>query len=274
MIWVGGAVVPDDALKISVTDRTFEHGLGLFETLRTWQGLAPTLGWHFARMYGSAQKLGIEFPRSFPDEGAVKALLQAEQVVGDVVLRITLSGGLNGAAGVTLWMRTARLPFALHRPGAVVDLGNWSVLTDDALARHKTLNYWARRRANEAARGLGFDETLSMSPDGCIWEGSRTNLFVVRGSSLITPTLEGPIVPGVMRGIVIELAKDLPLSLDESLQLTRETLAGADEVFLTNSVRGIIPVARVDRLSWAAPGEWTRRLQILVADWLSGGGRA
>ncbi len=75
MIWVGGAVVPDDALRISVTDRTFEHGLGLFETLRTWNGHAPLLDRHLARMTGSARALGLPLdPDALPDAGAVAAL--------------------------------------------------------------------------------------------------------------------------------------------------------------------------------------------------------
>ncbi len=271
MIWVGGAVVPDEALKVSVADRTFEHGLGLFETLRTWNGVAPLLGEHRARMERSALELGMDLPRDFPDADAVGALLRAEGVVGDVMLRVTLTGG----PGAALWMKAAPLPFALRRPGAVVDSGGWSVLRDDALARYKTLNYWSRRRANESARRLGFDETLSVSPDGCVWEGSRTNLFVVRGASLLTPTRDGPIVPGVMRALVLGLAGGLPLEPDEACALTREALNGADEVFLTNSVRGVIPVERVGDHSWPAPGAWTRRLQVLVADrmgsaWRSG----
>ena len=54
MIWVGGRIVPDDALTVSVRDRTFEHGLGLFETLRTWGGRATLLDRHKSRMLRSA----------------------------------------------------------------------------------------------------------------------------------------------------------------------------------------------------------------------------
>ena len=59
MIWVGGRIVPDDALRVSVLDRTFEHGLGLFETLRTWNGRAPLLDRHLARMTRSARRARV-----------------------------------------------------------------------------------------------------------------------------------------------------------------------------------------------------------------------
>src|SRR5947209_19031845 len=100
MIWVGGRVVPDDALTVSVLDRTFEHGLGLFETLRTWNGRAPLLERHLARMDRSARTLGLPIDSvRLPDGDAVAALREAEGIVGDVALRVTLSGGLAGSGG-------------------------------------------------------------------------------------------------------------------------------------------------------------------------------
>ncbi len=268
MIWVAGAVVPDDALTIPVTDRAFEHGLGLFETLRTWQRQAPLLDRHLDRLKRSALDLGLVLPTQLPDAQAVNDLLEAEQDVGDRVLRITVSGGIGESLAATLWIKTAALPVTRQSPGARVGLGGWSVLRDDALARYKSLNYWSRRRAFERAAQLDFNETLSHSPDGVLWEGSRTNLFVVSGETLITPSTAGPIVPGVMRALVIALAKTRRMTVMETDALTLETLARADEVFLTNSVRGIIPVSHVEDLTWVAPGVWTRCLQTLVTEWI------
>jgi branched-subunit amino acid aminotransferase/4-amino-4-deoxychorismate lyase len=281
MIWVGGRIVPDDALTVSVLDRTFEHGLGLFETLSTRDGRAPLLDRHLARMSRSAQELGLPLdPADLPDAKAVAALLGAEGEPGDRMLRITLSGGLGDAGGSRLWMRSAPLPPPIRHGGAVVDVGPWRVVRNDPLARHKALNYWSRRLAYESARRLGFDEVLSTTAGWTIWEGSRTNIFVVRGSMLTTPSTEGPIVPGVMRGLVIELANQLPLTIHETEALDLKNLSTADEVFLTNSVRGIIPVARVHESSggwlgreWPVPGPWTQRLMLLALDWLARQGR-
>jgi branched-subunit amino acid aminotransferase/4-amino-4-deoxychorismate lyase len=281
MIWVGGRVVPDEELKVSVLDRTFEHGLGLFETLATRNGYAPLLGRHLARMKGSAEALGLPYGSAMPpDEEAVSSLVKAADLGGDVMLRITLTGGLSETAGAALWMRALPLPIPMRRGGAVVEVGSWQVWQDDPLARHKSLNYWPRRLAYGSAQRVGFDEVLSITPEGVVWEGSRTNLFLIRGTTLTTPCLDGPLVPGVMRGLVLELAKELPLTVVETGDLRRRDLAKADEVFLTNSVRGIVPVARVvvTRPSggplneYPAPGDWTQRLSILVDDWLRAGG--
>jgi branched-subunit amino acid aminotransferase/4-amino-4-deoxychorismate lyase len=161
------------------------------------------------------------------------------------------------------------MPPPIRRAGAVVDLGSWRVTRADALARFKTLNYWSRRQAYQSARALGFDEVLGTTGDGGIWEGSRSNLFIVDSDSLITPDLEGPIVPGVTRALVRELAGGLPIANTTTKLLTRDDLERADEVFLTNSVRGIIPVSRIANLSWTTPGPWTQRLSMLMSDVLS-----
>src|SRR5262249_51940584 len=104
------------------------------------------------------------------------------------------------------------------------------------------------------------------------WEGSRTNVFLFRDGALVTPSLDGPIVPGIMRGLVIELARGIGLDVWEEKAMTEPWLEGASEVFLTNSVRGIIPVARVEDRSGPAPGPWSQRPSMLVDDWLRSGG--
>jgi branched-subunit amino acid aminotransferase/4-amino-4-deoxychorismate lyase len=270
MIWAGGQVVPDEAMAISVLDRTFEHGLGLFETLRTWGRRALLLDRHLARLRRSAEALRLPLdPGALPDDAAVASLLGASGLTGDVMLRITMTGGRSEEGGAVLWMRAAPLPSPVGEAGAGIVSGRWAVDGDEALARHKALNYWSRRLASERARARGADEMLNLAPDGRIWEGSRTNVFAVRGGTLLTPGLDAPIVPGIMRGLVVELAGGEGLAVREG-DLTRDPgLATADEVFLTNSVRGIIPVGReIDGgRSWPR-GPITRRLQSALAAWI------
>ncbi len=280
MIWVDGRIVADDDLKISVLDRTFEHGLGLFETFRTWNGRAPLLDRHLARLERSARELGIPLDSvSLPDRFAVEKLVEREGIGENVALRITLTGGRDAVHGSTLFMKARPLPAEMRHDGAVVDIGNWIVSgEDDALARHKSLNYWARRRAHESAKALGFDETVSSFQLASIGlaalEGSRTNVFFLIGETLTTPSLSLPIVPGIMRELVIELADELGLSIVEKAPFVVENLDRVKEVFLTNSVRGIIPVQKLVRTEpfklhqWPAPGPLTRLLMILASDWL------
>ena len=270
MIWVGGRILPDDELKISVRDRTFEHGLGLFETLRTWNGHATLLQRHLDRMSRSARELGLPLePAALPGADAVAALLRADGVTGDAMVRITLSGGQTATGGSLVWMRSAPVPPA--REGGACVKSFWDVSSDDPLARHKTLNYWGRRLAYELAQADGSDETLSQTRDGCIWEGSRTNLFVILGKIVTTPRPDGPLLPGIMRGLVLERARRIGLEVGEG-EYHRDIFTMAHEVFLTNSVRGIMPVGQFGARRLTAPGPWTRRLWDDIRPWLESGG--
>ncbi len=282
MIWVDGAILPDDGLRIASTDRAFEHGLGLFETLRTWGGVPTLLESHKARMLRSAGELGLPVdPASWPDAGAVRALLEAEGATGDRLLRVTATGGTEASPSV-VWMRSAPLPAPVAEGGASLLLDAWKVAPDDALARHKSLNYWSRRRAWEAARRLGLDEALSGTSEDVVgdfyYEGSRSNLFLVldwgfgvgplgiRRPRLLTTSEAGPIVPGILRALVLEVARELPIEVEEVAGIDASWLDGRGEVFLTNAVRGIVPVGRAvlagsgPEYRWEAPGRWTARL--------------
>ena len=117
------------------------------------------------------------------------------------------------------------------------------MVVDDPLARHKTLNYWNKRLAFEHAQARGADEAILRSHDGRIWEGSRTNLFVVLGREILTPPSTGPIVPGILRALVRDRASLVDHTVREA-DITADAIEAADEVFLTNSVRGVIPVDR------------------------------
>jgi branched-chain amino acid aminotransferase/4-amino-4-deoxychorismate lyase len=337
MIWVDGKILPDDGLLINAADRTFEHGLGLFETLRTWGGRPTLLDRHRARMLRSASELKLPIdPSSLPDAGAVLSLLEAEGVEGDRMLRITATGGTASGRSV-VWIRSGALPLAIREGGAVICVNSWAIdhgsiprglsplpnpppqggretdegrelvslgqasgaslwppppswgrvgergpshhqepshhpsaAPDDFTARHKTLNYWFKRVAYEEARDRGYDETLIETNPRGFTEASRSNLFVINNNQLMTCSTDAPIVPGIMRQLVLDAAKELPLDIQEVRGLDPAHLNPATEVFLTNAVRGIIPVARIDTpggsIERLAPGPWTQRLQGLIAD--------
>lgn len=262
MIWFRGEVVPDEAVKIGALDRTFEHGLGLFETFRTWNGHPRLLCRHLERMQGSARALGLVLdPDDLPDEAAVQALAAARTGPGpdgDVRLRIVLSGGGPGGGDRSIvWMTAGALPPATPGGARIVR----SILADpeDPLARHKTLNYWRRRIEQARAAAEGADEVLCVTPDGRVCEGTRSNIFLVRDGRLITPGADGPLLDGVMRRLVIEHARSVGIEVVEG-PVDLVAIGRADEAFLTNSVRGMLPVARLLSAEFPAPGPATRRL--------------
>ncbi len=279
MIWYRGEILDDDALKLSVLDRTVEHGLGLFETLRTWNGHPTLLQHHRQRMLHSASELGLAIdPSQFPDNRAVTAMIRAIQDsqgldrLIDYRLRITLSAGATPPArpGAQLWMTAGPLPPPLPKSGAMIKR-SIQVAVDDPLAHHKTLNHWRKRIAYESALAEGSDEVLSVTPSGLVCEGTRSNVFAVFGRRLWTPSTLGPLLPGIMRRVVLEHAVRLGLEIVEA-PLWLERLGGADEAFLTSSVRGVAPIAVLMNHEFAAPGPITSQIWGAILPWLESGG--
>lgn len=271
MIWVEGRIVDDDALRISVLDRTFEHGLGLFETLRTWTGRPTLLPRHLDRLKRSAEQLRIPLDLDhLPTADDVRALLTADGREGDALIRITLSGGLSESSGSTLWMRSSPLPPS--SPASGLRLGPTGPARNDVLAGHKSLNYWSNRLLFDSSRAEGFDECLTIDPRGSVREGSRTNIFVVAEGRLMTPPSDGRIVPGIMRGVVIERAAALGITVEEIELNLFDGRFVPEELFLTNAVRGVVPVGSWGEARFPAPGPVTGRIRDEVIAFLESGG--
>jgi branched-subunit amino acid aminotransferase/4-amino-4-deoxychorismate lyase len=248
MIWHDGAIVADQALAVGVDDRVFEHGLGLFETFRTWDGRAPLLGRHLERLRASARDLGIDLVGvRLPDAGAVEALLGASKAnfdAGDALLRLTVTAGSTIAKPVA-WLTARTLPPSERLP---LRLRTHVCRPEPSAHAHKMLNYWTRLRAYEEACERGGDEALLVSPHGRVWEGSRNNVLIVpsgRPLTLSTPSLHGPVLPGIMRRVALEFASSQGFAIEERDVGLDETL-DAEAVFLTNSVRGIRSVGWID----------------------------
>ena len=255
MIWSGGEILED--LRISVRDRTFEHGLGLFETFRTWNGRPVLLRRHLHRLTRSAFALGLKVDEAtLPDASAVIHLIAAEGLPDDALVRITVSGGEGPSGRSAVWMTAANLP-----PPILAARCRLERHAEGDLDAYKSLNYWSRREAFCRARRADCDETIFCSDDGRVREGSRTNLFAVINGLILTPPLAEahPIVPGVMRYLVCELVKSLGMEAGTAL-IYRGDFPRIEELFLTNSVRGIIPVSAVENNRYTAPGPRTSAL--------------
>jgi branched-chain amino acid aminotransferase len=275
-LWTGGQVIPDTELRISALDRTFEHGLGLFETFRTWRGHPTLLDRHLDRLQRSARSLGLPLADVvLPTAHDVEALRRDVPHVGDHRLRIVLTGGRDSSQGATLWMRAQPLPPPLPTAPAIVCDGI-PLWEGNPLLHHKTLNYWSRQLAHKQTVAQGADEVLTYTAeddDVFLWEGSRTNLFVVRDDLLVTPPLDAPILPGIMRAVVLDGAKKLGINTMEG-PIPRGSIERVSEAFLTNSARGIWPISELLGHSLPAPGPLTSALWRAILPWLESGGDA
>ncbi len=270
-IWHEQSIRPIEGFTIPARDRAFEHGLGLFETLRAERGVAPLLGRHLERLTRAAVALGIPLdPGRLPDADAVRSLVAANRIDAAALVRITITGGFDARAGSTLWMRAEPLAAKEPTPRVSVFVDSGVVAHSDPLARFKTLNYWSRRIWHERAVAFGcVDALVRSSDDGGFLEATRANLFVVDHGTLVTTSLDAAVVPGIARAVVLEIAarRGIETRLVESVPY--EMLNQASEMFLTNAVRGVVPFGCCLGLSGAelrpvafahAPGPITARI--------------
>lgn len=281
-VWIDGEVLPADGRHLSVFDRGFQLGDGVFETLRARGGHPTELDAHVARLHRSADGLDIELPADVDELLAhgIAALLAAEGLDGphgDASIRITVSRGPFRARGVLPPSDGARATIAIQAwpivaaPAAHLERGLHLVASSvrrdprNPLAMLKTTSRAEYVYARLEARRAGADDALFLTIDGHLSEGTSANIFLVRSSTsgaqeLATPSLDCAILPGTTRSWLLDWAARVGLRPVEA-RLRRDDLAAADEAFLSSSVAGILPVTAFDGapIGDGQPGAWTRR---------------
>jgi len=280
-VWLNGKFIDRDRAAISVFDSGFQHGVGLFETLAARDGEVLRLDAHLARLTRSAEELRLTTRlREGPLADAVN---QAYEESGrrDARIRLTLTGGdLNPLVSRGESVHDPTILIVVQPPtpypreffddGVVVALADGRANPFDPHAGHKTLAYWPRISALQIASARGAAEAIWFSVSNHLASGSVSNIFLVKDDQLLTPyargeeeegALHAPVLPGVTRNEVIHLAAGEGI-VTERRMLDIDDLLGAEEVFLTNSSWGILPVAAVEREKIGAGevGGVTRRL--------------
>jgi branched-subunit amino acid aminotransferase/4-amino-4-deoxychorismate lyase len=250
-VWLSGVFLSESKATIPATDRGFLHGRGLFETLRTYEGVPFRLQDHVARMKASAARFKVPF-REDDFEAVVRELCRRNRL-RDAAVRLTLSA--EGRLLITTRPRRP-LPAAWYEKGAEVMVAPWRRDPRALLAGHKVTSYLENVLLHDEARERGCADALFVGLRGELLEGAVTNVFLVVKGRLVTPRLPG-ILPGVTRKVVLELAS----VTERSVRL--KELWKADEAFLTNALIEVLPIGKpgpVVREVSAAYRELTRPL--------------
>ena len=238
---------------ISVTDSGFLYGTGLFETMRSHNGIVFALKDHIDRLFSSADILSIEI--SYDREyitGAVYECLQANKLT-DARLRLTLTGGPMSASDQdrkpTLLITAVKLqpyPPEYYKKGVLVALCPFRQNPNEPTCGHKTTSYFSRMIALKTAHQKRSAEALWFTTDNRLAEGCVSNVFLVKDSTLYTPQLKTPVLAGIARKNICLLAQKNSIKLIEK-DLTIDDLLGADEIFLTNIIMQVMPVVSVEK---------------------------
>ena len=265
---VDGDLVPAPEATVSVEDRGFAYGDAAFETLRAYGGGVFRWSDHASRLADTCETLGLNHGLTDADlKGRIDETLTANDLA-DAYVKLSITRGvqpgtLNPQPEVdpTVVVIVKPLPRGgidsepAHDGPAAVQTTKVRKASSRAIpADAKTHNYLNGILARLELRVTGADEALMLDPDGWVAEGATANLFFADGASLKTPSLDGPILPGVTRRTVIETAEEEGIPVEEG-RYTPDAVREADEVFLTNSTWEIRPVATVDGLAVDGDGD-------------------
>lgn len=252
-VFLNDGIVDSDQAHLSVAESGFLYGAGLFETMRSRNGVVFRRQDHLDRLFHSAAVLSIHhsYEKAYIGD-AIDKLLQANEL-SEARLRLTLT---NGPLMESQDQRTPTLlitatefqpyPAEYYKAGVLVILSPFRQNATDPTCGHKTTCYYPRLLALSLARQKGAVEALWFTSDNRLAEGCVSNVFLVKNSVLYTPPVETPVLPGIARKAVRQLAQQQSIDLVEK-DLSIDDLLNADEVFLTNVIMEVLPVIQVER---------------------------
>lgn len=272
-VWVNGRFVDEPTATVSIRDAGLLHAAGVFTTMRAYGGRIFRLPQHLRRLRASCEALFI--PLQYRDEQlqeAARELLELNRLA-DARLRLTVTRGtvsqdpLHGMrVEPNAFLTAAELepyPAEYYQKGlTAIVLDEQKLNPYDLQAGHKTLNYFSRLSALREANRRGAGEALWFNVHNYLQSGSISNVFLVEDGKLVTPPtadeLRDPavadavpyprsaVLAGITRAAVVELARAAGIEvLPAAVDINR--LLGAQELFLTNSIMGVMPVCRIER---------------------------
>lgn len=284
LTYLNGQMLPDDQAHVSSQDAGLMHGVGLFETMFATHGRVFRLGQHLERIKQSAAELGLAAEMATaPLADAVQQTI-TENKLDHARLRLTVTAGtlslLKPGEGDALRVKqtvciqaskpTAFAPGYFDQ-GVRVRLYGQGANPFDVTAGHKTLNYWARLRSLRHAAAADCAESIWLNVTNHLASGAVSNIMLIKDGKLLTPIAHGeekpdalpaPVLPGITRAAVIELAEQAGIEVERRM-LSVEDLLGADEAFLTNSNWKVLPVVAVEQkdIGEGKPGAITKQLR-------------
>jgi branched-chain amino acid aminotransferase len=273
IVYLNGQLLPRTEASVSIDDPGFLHGASSFTTMRTHNGVVFGFEHHLARLGDTVTQLGLVVgatTRELYDN--TYAVLDANGL-REARIRITLTPGTTTRGATTLITADALpdYPAEWYTDGIAVTITAMKQHADDPIFGLKTGCYLPRLLARQQAAAASYADALWFSTDNYLAESCFSNIFLVTDNDLLlTPPLDTPVLPGILRETVIQLARELGLELASDQPLTIHDLLGAKEVFLTSSCMGIRPVVTVEQhtIGNGKPGPITQQIATAYATFL------
>ena len=258
---------PEEAF-VSVFDRAFMFGDGIYEVTPFYDGKPFRLQDHVARVKYCLQEMNLAFDASILEGLMLEAVARSEFSGEDAAVYLQISRGTAPRSHfIPEDVKPTLLLYAFKVNLADFENRYWKVMASEDLRWHrcdiKSTALLANTLANEAAISAGYDENL-LFRNGYFTEGSHTTIFFVKGGTVYTHPKGRQILPGITRKVVIEIFHDLDISVKEEA-FPVEGLPEVDEIFLTGTTTQVAPVSSVSiegrEVVKLQKGEITSRLQ-------------
>ncbi len=271
-VYINGSLVDKNKAHISVFDHGLLYGDGVFEGIRTYDGLVFRLKEHIDRLYKSADAIELKIPMTKIKmiETVIKTL-KANRLK-DAYIRLVVTRGVGDlgldprkCSDPTIFIITDKIalyPKEFYQKGLEIVTATTKRNFPQALdPRIKSLNYLNNILAKIDAIKSGTEEAIMLTYDDYVAECTGDNIFIVKDCELSTPPVNIGALEGITRDAVIGLAKKMGIPFYEKM-LKMDSLYSADEVFLTGTAAEIIPVVKIDKrqIAKGKPGEITLRL--------------
>ena len=272
-VWVNKRFVDIDKAAVSVFDRGFLYGDGVFETMRCYAGVVFSLDEHLKRLYSSLRAALIRPP--VPRKRLEALIYKTVHVnkVKSAYVRVAVTRGEGRLAIghmdtfdptlVIIAKRFDDYPAWMHDKGVSAVIASTRQNEYTILSRIKSHNFMNYILARSEAQERGYDEAIILNTKAQVVEAVTSNIFLVKGRTIITPALVCGVLPGITRATVLEIARRLRFRVKEKA-VTPNELLNADEVFFTNSLAEILPVRKIGRrrIGSGRPGQTTQLLRI------------
>lgn len=258
-IYLDGDLYPPEKARLPVTEEGFLYGLGLFETIRIEDGIPLFLEEHLTRLFTACRMIQLH-----PSQNRKKMREGIQQLISK---RGLVLGRMRLNVIPCHFFITAQegLPYKTkdYQEGLSACILPERRRKNSLLSRIKSFSFLENILGRRWALARGAREGLFLNEEGHLCEGSISNLFFLYQGRWVTPALDQGLLPGVTRGLVLELLKTEGNVEGEQRDLKKEDLYQAEEAFLTNSLMEIMPLTSCDGfpMGTGSPGEETQKLK-------------
>ncbi|HTA30095.1 MAG TPA: branched-chain-amino-acid transaminase [Candidatus Cybelea sp.] len=271
-IYIDGKYYDPKNAKISVFDHGLLYGDGIFEGIRAYNGRVFKLAEHVERLFCSAKSILLKMPLTPAQVARAVVETCRKNKIRDGYIRLVVTRGVGTLglnphscthpAVIIIADKIQLYPEEVYRRGLdIVTVATTRNLHSALNPAIKSLNYLNNVLAKIEAINAGREEAIMLNADGYVAECTADNIFIVKGTKLLTPPLSAGALHGITRGVVMELARQNDMVVSEP-NLTRYDLFIADECFLTGTGAEMIPVVKIDGrvIGSGQPGPVTGKL--------------